>query len=288
MSVNQNQVAVNSGASLFVGQGNATTPTTANPYVSIGVLTTDQINIDGVRVDGSTAGGGQLLINGVAVATVNQNVSSVTNWAQYPATSSITFATGGGTGGQITMNVGNFSTINVSSINSAVPEATIYVSGTTFSRNDQVLANINTPQACVSTAFTYSFLQGHQYQITAPTSFQLVSYAGTGGLVVGIEPTNQITTGTSPVYRGGITYNYIAPSPAETIADGSFFVQTITNNLYANSNFTAPIGMWMNLNINNGGGGTNVGLSNVQLNTSICFGNLDTLVIQDLGVATQN
>jgi hypothetical protein len=73
---------------------------------------TDRIDLDGVALDGSTANGGQLLINGVAVATVNQNVSSITNWATYPALSSITYSGGGGSGGLINMSVGNISTLN--------------------------------------------------------------------------------------------------------------------------------------------------------------------------------
>ena len=98
---------------------------------NISSIYTDHISIDGVALDGSSAGGGQLLINGVAVATVNQNVSSIANWAQYPALSSITYASGGGTGGSINMNIGSFSTLNnlagsissltVSSINGQVP-----------------------------------------------------------------------------------------------------------------------------------------------------------------------
>lgn len=153
MSVNQTQVAVNSGASLFVSQGNVSTPTTANPYVSIGQLTTDQINIDGVRVDGSTAGGGQLLVNGVAVATINQNVSSIANWAQYPALSSITYASGGGTGGLINMRTGQISSLNVSSLvvtgGASIPNAT-NVSTTTAYIGGLTVSSINTFAPVVS------------------------------------------------------------------------------------------------------------------------------------------
>jgi len=84
---------------------------------AISTIYTDHLSIDGIGLDGSSAGGGQLLINGVAVATVNQNVSSIANWATYPALSSITYAGGGGSGGLINMATGVFSTLNASAAN---------------------------------------------------------------------------------------------------------------------------------------------------------------------------
>jgi len=214
MSVNQTQVAVNSGASLFVSQGNVSTPTTANPYVSIGQLTTDQINIDGVRVDGSTAGGGQLLVNGVAVATINQNVSSIANWAQYPALSSITYASGGGTGGLINMRTGQISSLNVSSLvvtgGASIPNAT-NVSTTTAYIGGLTVSSINTfapvvsvvndlktysgttksyttptgssPISLVSSSSAYTFTLGRTYQVTAPYQCRNSNASGTATYV---------------------------------------------------------------------------------------------------------
>ena len=87
-------------------------PTSVNPTCAISTMTSDHIVLDGQGLDCSSAGGGTLLINGVALATVNQNVSSIANWAQFPALSSITYSGGGGTGGLINMTTGQFSTIN--------------------------------------------------------------------------------------------------------------------------------------------------------------------------------
>jgi hypothetical protein len=71
-------------------------------------ISTGNVQLDGVSLDGSTANGGQLLINGVAVATVNQNVSSISNWATYPALSTINYGSGGGV-----LNTSNINAISV-------------------------------------------------------------------------------------------------------------------------------------------------------------------------------
>ena len=90
-----------------------------NTVAAVSTIYTDHISIDGVGLDASSAGGGQLLVNGVAVATVNQNVSSIANWSQYPALSSITYSGGGGTGGLINMATGTFSTLNAAIANTS-------------------------------------------------------------------------------------------------------------------------------------------------------------------------
>lgn len=64
---------------------------------NISSLTTNNIVLDFVTLDASSANGGQLLINNVPVATVNQNVSSITNWSSYPAVSTIGYTGNGGT-----------------------------------------------------------------------------------------------------------------------------------------------------------------------------------------------
>jgi len=111
MSVNQNQSFVNNDKPLFLLAGGLSAPTTLNPVANVSTLITDHIVLDSVNLDCSTASGGQLLVNGVAVATVNQNVSSIANWATYPALSSIVYTTTGGTGGALNMNTGVFSTL---------------------------------------------------------------------------------------------------------------------------------------------------------------------------------
>jgi hypothetical protein len=77
-------------------------------YMNAITISTGNVQLDGVSLDGSTANGGQLLINGVAVATVNQNVSSISNWATYPALSTINYGSGGGV-----LNTSNINAISV-------------------------------------------------------------------------------------------------------------------------------------------------------------------------------
>jgi len=111
---------------------NLTTPLWLGNNGSIGAgtistITTNHMVLDGQGLDATAAGGGTLLINGVAVASASNLTSSIANWAQYPALSTIAYTTLGGTGGAINMNLGQFSTLqnlagsisslNVSSIN---------------------------------------------------------------------------------------------------------------------------------------------------------------------------
>lgn len=93
----------------------------------ISTMTSDHIVLDGQNIDCTSAGGGTLLINGVALTSVNQNVSTVQNWAQYPALSSITYTTSGGTGGAINLGSAVFSTLTT--VQTAAL-STITVSGT--------------------------------------------------------------------------------------------------------------------------------------------------------------
>lgn len=101
MSIVGNASYVSPGDPIFIPYG-------ANDgyvnYLNAVTISTGNVQLDGVSLDGSTANGGQLLINGVAVATVNQNVSSITNWATYPALSTINYAAGGGVINMASMN----------------------------------------------------------------------------------------------------------------------------------------------------------------------------------------
>jgi hypothetical protein len=101
-----------------------------NPVAFISSLGTDQIVLDGQTLDATSAGGGTLLINGIAVASAQTLTSSISNWAQFPALSTIV-ASGGG--GSVEMNIGSFSTLagkalSVSSINGANALASVGVS----------------------------------------------------------------------------------------------------------------------------------------------------------------
>jgi hypothetical protein len=275
MSVLTNQTNINETSYQFIKSGGASTLTTVNPYASISVINTDQINIDGVRVDGSTASGGQLLVNGVAVATVNQNVSSIANWAQYPAVSSITFATGGGSGGAITMNTGNFSTLNVSSINGVLPQGSVYVDGNSYSSGGDISLPTSNVTVLVSTAASYTFVNGHAYTFSAPTSLTPVSYTGTGYFRLGIEPT-AVFGGNSNVNRASIT-PYLN---GQVYSQGLGLTQIINGNFYARSNFVSPLAVWAYVNPG--------GVANLLMSAGINAGSSDVLLIQDLGAQIEH
>jgi hypothetical protein len=148
---------------------------------NISSIFTDHISIDGIGLDGSTANGGQLLINGVAVATVNQNVSSIANWATYPALSSIVYSSGGGTGGTINMAAGQFSTINntssitagvitASTVSASVVNALNIQTDTTSATGSTVTISPNSAASLISTGTTFRFVSGGTYLITIPFS----------------------------------------------------------------------------------------------------------------------
>ena len=106
--------------------------------VSISSITTNQLVLDGQTLDATSSAGGTLLINGIAIASAATLTSSITNWAQFPALSSITYTTSGGSGGLINMATGQFSTLTnltgsinaltVSSINGANAASSVGVS----------------------------------------------------------------------------------------------------------------------------------------------------------------
>ena len=100
-------------------------------YMNAVTISTGNVQLDGVSLDGSTANGGQLLINGVAVATVNQNVSSITNWATYPALSTINFGSGGGVINTTTLNgtTANMTAVNALNLISSAAQNVSSVNG---------------------------------------------------------------------------------------------------------------------------------------------------------------
>jgi hypothetical protein len=132
-------------------------------------ITTNRIVLDGNTLDTTGSGGSAaILLNGVAVASQGGLTSSIANWAQFGANSTITFATGGGTGGgAILCNVssltyqagsGTVSALTVSTINGQ----TIKQFGQTVSfRSNAYLSTqqINTTNP-VSTLFSFSNYSG--------------------------------------------------------------------------------------------------------------------------------
>ena len=131
---------------------------------NVSTLTTQHIVLDGNSLDtvgvGSTA---TLLLNGVAINSGGGLTSTIANWSLYPAISTITFGTGGGSGGTVIMSnlsslivnsgIGAFKQVFVSSINGQNPTQigqTIAYRPTSLLSTNTI--NANTPQVIV-TAF---------------------------------------------------------------------------------------------------------------------------------------
>ena len=134
-------------------------------FVNNSTIQTNRVVLDGNYLDtvgtGSTA---TLLLNGIAVTSGGGLTSTIANWSLYPAISTLTFGTGGGSGGGVIMNplssqtvnarVGTFQQISVSSINGQNPTQigqTIAYRPTSLLSTNTI--NTNTPQVIV-TAFT--------------------------------------------------------------------------------------------------------------------------------------
>ena len=160
--------------------------------VSISTITTNQVTLDGQTLDATSAGGGTLLINGVAVASAQTLTSSIANWAQFPALSSLTYTTAGGTGGLVNMSIGQFSTLqnsigsisslNVSSINGVNANATggqIINSSNQYSFSTSNAAPQTSPQQVAGVANgLFTLVTGKQYLLSVPVSGQLGSTDG--------------------------------------------------------------------------------------------------------------
>jgi hypothetical protein len=101
-----------------------------------GTINTSQINLDSVQMDCAILNSTPtLLLNGVPVASVSSFTSSITTWASYPALAPITYNTGAGTGGAISMaNVNALS--NVSSLTGTLGSLTVSsINGSIFPMN---------------------------------------------------------------------------------------------------------------------------------------------------------
>ena len=117
-------------------QGDPTQGPTTTPYLQadfsrvlyVSTISTSRIQLDGNSLDTTGSGGSaSLLLNGSVVASASNLTSSLANWAQYGANSTITFATGGGTGGSLIMSnvsslyaqagTGTFQSLTISTVN---------------------------------------------------------------------------------------------------------------------------------------------------------------------------
>ena len=184
MSVNQNQSFLNGATPLFMNAGSLSAPTTINPVGNISSLITDHIVLDGVGLDCTSAGGGQLLVNGVALASVSQNVSSIANWATYPALSSIVYTTTGGTGGALNMNTGVFSTLTTvgnATLSTIAASGNATVSGLITSANHVNTGLLSTLGMNVST------INGKRVDFYDGTNVLSGSYTASDGLTQNIS-----------------------------------------------------------------------------------------------------
>jgi hypothetical protein len=161
--------------------------------LTISSLTTNQVVLDGQTLDATSAAGGTLLINGVALASATGLTSSIANWASFPALSSIVYTTSGGTGGTINMSIGQFSTLNnlagsISSLNvSSINGVNANASGGTVidaanrytysSSNAAAITASPTQVAGVATGL-YTLVVGKQYMISVPVQGYLGSTVG--------------------------------------------------------------------------------------------------------------
>lgn len=193
----------------FATLGNLST--SINPICAISSMRSDQIVLDGQTLDCTSANGGTLLVNGVALTSVTQNVSSVQNWAQFPALSSITYSGGGGTGGLINMATGRFSTINnTSSITAGNISAT-----TVNSLNIQTgLSNVTgssvpvvaaTASVLLNTSNTFNFVSGADYLIKVPFAAAYVSPTFQGANVEGCLKFFGCSATAFPIIASGVT-----------------------------------------------------------------------------------
>jgi len=150
-------------------------------FIVNSTINTNRIVLDNNNLDTTgTGGSASLLLNGVAVASASGLTSSIANWAQFGANSTITFATGGGTGGGAVL-------CNVSSLTAQAGSATVTaltistINGQRINQFGQTVSyrgnaylstqQINTTHP-VSTLFSFSNYAGPSVQGVINITFQ--------------------------------------------------------------------------------------------------------------------
>jgi hypothetical protein len=163
--------------------------------LNVSTVNTTHIVLDNNNLDTTGSGGtASLLLNGVAIASASGLTSSIANWAQFGANSTITFATGGGTGGSLIMNNGIFNS-NVSTLAGQVNQLSVStINGQTVPQLGQTVAyrpvsllssqtfNSSTTPAIVLTSFSNAVGK----TVAGSLNMTLGGYAGisnTSGLV---------------------------------------------------------------------------------------------------------
>jgi hypothetical protein len=156
-------------------------PTNMTPDINftcyISTLSTTHITLDGNGLDTTGSGGAAtLLLNGVGIATNSGLASTIGNWALYPALSTISYATGGGSGGSIIMSNGIFS--NVSTTTGSVNALSIStLNGQTVAQLGQTV--LYRPVSTINTNFSFN---------NNTTALQILSFpnpVSVGGIVSG-------------------------------------------------------------------------------------------------------
>ena len=156
-------------------------------------ISTTHITLDGNGLDTTGSGGSaQLLLNGVAIAGGGGLTSSIANWAQFGANSTITFATGGGTGGQMIMC--NVSSLTANAGNATVSALTVStLNGQTIPQLGQTIAWKN-----VSTVLT-----GKTWNPSTSNAILLTNFANSQTGVVQGTYQFEISSGTMGVSNAG-------------------------------------------------------------------------------------
>jgi hypothetical protein len=172
-------------------------------------ITTNRIFLDSNFLDTTGTGGtASLLLNGTVIAGVGGLTSSIANWAQFGANSTITVATGGGTGGRIEMLSGNISTLNSQSLTvSSINGASFTQATTGVSR--AVTGNISVSNTGAGFQ-TLTFSVNNSVPMTAGTWYMLSAKINT------TLNSNVIEAGNSWYYRFGLsggTLQYQQDSP---------------------------------------------------------------------------
>lgn len=202
----------------------------------ISSMSTDQIVLDGQTLDATSDASGTLLINGIAIASAATLTSSITNWATFPALSTIRYTTSGGTGGTINMSSGQFSTINnTSSITAGKISATtvnalnIQTSVTNDTGTSVTLA-AGTAQVLESTTPTFSFVSGSTYLVTIPFGAAYSSPSFQGSNVEGDIKFFGCSPTAFPIVANGVT-----PGTTYTVFNSA----TSLNSIFGSATFVA-------------------------------------------------
>ena len=198
---------------------------------TLSTITTNQITLDGNTLDTTGTGGtASLLLNGLAIASVSTISSSVANWSLYQANSTITYATGGGSGGSIVMSNGIYS--NVSTVTGQVNQLTVStLNGQTVAGLGQsVLYRNNTQISTVQFNQNNPTLSILSFANPLPgKTVQGYINADFGGSIAGSN-----TSGNSPYYSAFLTDNPTSPfTPSNSIGgiQYSYFYPVGVNNI---------------------------------------------------------